>query len=166
MFNIVTYYFLRVAIILRKISGRFVFQQIARILAYLSYIFLIQRRKILAENLRHIAQDKTDLVRGTFVNIGLAYADVMAIPSMTNKEICSLAKVRGLSNLDRALSDAKGVILVGAHLGNWDLAGCYFTALGYKTVGITESLGPGERFFNLYARLRSRTGMKIGSFPI
>lgn len=171
MFNRVTYHFLRIAIILRKISGRFVFQQVARILAYLSYIFLRQRRKILTENLRHIAEGKTDLVRThlvrthlvreTFINFGLAYADIMAIPSMKNEEICRLAEVRGLSNLDRALSYGKGVIFVGAHLGNWDLAGCYFTALGYKTVGIAESLGPGERFFRLYAKLRSKTGMKI-----
>ncbi len=161
MFNGITYHSIRIAIILRKISGRFVFQQVARILAYLSYILLRQRRKILTENLRHIARGETRLVRETFINFGLAYADFLAIPSMNSKEICRIAKVRGLANLDRALSGGKGVVLVSAHLGNWDLEACYITALGYKTVGIAESLGPGKRFFNLYSRLRTKTGMKI-----
>jgi len=161
MFNGITYHSIRIAIILRKISGRFVFQQVARILAYLSYILLRQRRKILTENLRHIARGEARLVRETFINFGLAYADFLAIPSMKSEKICRIAKVRGLSNLDRALSDGKGVVFVSAHLGNWDLEACYITALGYKTVGIAESLGPGERFFNLYSRLRTKTGMKI-----
>ena len=161
MFNGITYHSIRIAIILRKISGRFLFQQVARILAFLSYILLRQRRKILTENLRHISRGETRRVRETFVNFGLAYADFLAIPSMKSKEICRIAKVHGLSNLERALSDGKGVVLLSAHLGNWELEACYITALEYKTVGIAESFGPGERFFNLYSRLRTETGMKI-----
>lgn len=161
MFNGITYHSIRIAIILRKISGRFVSYQVARILACLSYLLLRQRRRILAENLRHIAQGETRLVRETFVNFGLTYADFLAMPSMKSKEIRRIAKVRGRSNLDRALSAGKGVVLLSAHLGNWELEACYITALGYKTVGIAESLGPGERLFNLYSRLRTETGMKI-----
>ena len=161
MLNGVKYYSIRVAIILRKFVGRSVFQKGARIVAWLSYILLRQRRKILTENLRHIAQGESRLVRETFINFGLAFADFLAIPSMNSKEICRMVKVHGLPNLDRALSAGKGVIFVGAHLGNPNLEACYIAGLGYKVVGVAESLGPEERFFNLYSKLRGKTGMEI-----
>ena len=161
MLNDIKYYSIRIAIISRNISGRSVFQKGARIVAWLSYILLGQRRKILTENLRHIAQVESRLVRETFINFGLAFADFLAIPSMNSKEICKMVKVHGLPNLDRALSVGKGVIFVGAHLGNSNLEACYIAGLGYNIIGVTESLGLEERFFNLYSKLRGKTGMKI-----
>lgn len=161
MLNEIKYYSIRVAIIFRKISGRFASQQVARIIAWLSFIILKQRRGILTENMKHIAQGETHLAKETLLNFGSAFADFLAIPSMNSKEICRMVETRGLLNLDRALSYGKGVVSVGAHLGNSNLGTCYITALGYKTVGITESLGSEKIFFNLYSRLRAKTGMKI-----
>ncbi|HID93236.1 MAG TPA: hypothetical protein EYP60_03970 [bacterium (Candidatus Stahlbacteria)] len=155
------YHSIRMAIILRKIIGRFLCQQIARILALLAYVVLGKRRRILRENLRHIASDDERLVRETFVNFGLSYVDFVAIPSMSKYEIVKIGEARGFSNLDKALSLGRGAIMVSAHLGNWDLGGCFTTGLGYKTAAITESRGPGERFFKLYSKLRAKTGMQI-----
>jgi len=149
------------AIILRKIMGRFLCQQIARILALFAYVILVKRRRILRENLRHIASDDKRLVRESFINFGLSYADFIAIPFMSKEQILKIGETRGYSNLDKALSLGRGAVMVSAHLGNWDLGGCFTTGLGYKTAAITESSGPGERFFKLYSDLRAKTGMQI-----
>ena len=155
------YHSIRMAIMLRKIIGRFLSQQIARILALLAYATLRKRRRILRENLRHIASDDERLVREAFINFGLSYADFLAIPSMSKEEILKIGRVEGFFNLDKALSLGKGAIMVSAHLGNWDLGGCFTTGLGYKTATIAESRGPGERFFRLYSEMRAKTGMQV-----
>jgi len=149
-------------IILRKIIGRFLCQQIARILALLAYLILVKRRRTFKENLKHIANiDDKRLVREAFLNFGLSYADFLAIPIMSKEQILKIGEPLGFYNLDKALSLGKGAIMVSAHLGNWDLGGCFTTGLGYETAAITESRGPGEHFYKLYSNLRSKTGMGI-----
>jgi KDO2-lipid IV(A) lauroyltransferase len=148
-------------IILRKIMGRFLCQQLARILTLSAYVILVKRRRILKENFRHIATEDKRLAREVFINYGLSYADFLAIPSMSKEQILEIAEDCGFFNLGKALSLGKGAIMVSAHIGNWDLGGCFTTGLGYKTAAITESRGPGERIFKLYSNLRAKTGMRI-----
>ena len=161
MLNGIKYYSIRIAVLSRTLGGHSTSRKGAKIIAWLSYILLRQRRKILTENVRHIAREETCSARETLINFGLAYADFLAIPFMNSKEIRRMVKVHGLSNLDRALSHRKGVVFVGAHLGNPNLGACYIAGLGYKVVGVAESLGPEERLFNLYSKLRGKTGMEI-----
>jgi KDO2-lipid IV(A) lauroyltransferase len=161
MLNDIKYYSIRAAIISRTLCGHATYQQGARIVAWISYVLLRQKRNVLAENLRHMSRTENHLARETLINFGLAYADFLAVRSMNSKKISEMVEVHGLSNLDRALSAGKGVVFVSAHLGNPNLEACYIAGLGYKIVGVTESLGPEERLFDLYSKLRGKTGMEI-----
>ncbi|MDI6840385.1 MAG: hypothetical protein QMD71_06035 [bacterium] len=164
------YYLIRIGIILKKILPNFLAYLIAITLGYLAYVILAQRRKILTQNIKHLVGSNkligtrhgvSLLVKETFVNFALDYMNFLAIPSMSITQIKGIGKAQGTSNLDKALSLKRGVILVSAHIGAWDLAGCFLTAVGYPTITIAESKGPGEKMFKLYSRLRGKTGMEV-----
>ncbi|MCK4353114.1 lysophospholipid acyltransferase family protein [candidate division WOR-3 bacterium] len=156
------YYLIRVGIILKKILPEFIASTITITLAYLSYFFLKQRKEILKQNLKHLTGSANKkLIKETFINFAIDYMNFLAIPSMTNNQIKKFGKARGFSNLDKALSSKKGAILVSAHLGPWDLASCFLASFGHPTITLVESKGPGAKMFNLYSKLRAKTGMEV-----
>jgi phosphatidylinositol dimannoside acyltransferase len=67
---------------------------------------------------------------------------------------------RGVEAIDRALERGTGVIVVGAHLGNWDAAGAWAAASGRPITAVAEVLRP-RRLFDFFVRHRERLGMSI-----
>ncbi len=55
------------------------------------------------------------------------------------------------SNINRILREKSGVILVTGHIGNWDLAGVFLSALGYPISAVVEPIPRGwTKTFNRY----------------
>lgn len=62
--------------------------------------------------------------------------------------------------LERALSQRKGAILVAGHLGNWELAGCYFAARGVVIEAVARQMQ--NPLFDAYlTRTRTRLGVRV-----
>jgi phosphatidylinositol dimannoside acyltransferase len=57
-------------------------------------------------------------------------------------------------------SRGQGIIVVVGHLGNWDAAGAWVGANGYKLVTVAEVLKP-RRMFDFFVEHRARLGMEI-----
>lgn len=138
---------------------------IAGLLAHCAYFFLGKRKKALFTNLHHICRGKTErhtfLARKTLQNFARATVDFLSIPSMKRDELPGMVRDEGMENLDRAHAKGRGVIVVTAHLGNWELAGCYLASLSYSVTAVAESKGPGEKIFEFYLHYRQQMGMKI-----
>lgn len=56
------------------------------------------------------------VVRGMYLHLGRSVAELVALP-----RIFARARVDGRAHLDAALALGRGVVLVSAHLGNWEL---------------------------------------------
>jgi lauroyl/myristoyl acyltransferase len=69
-------------------------------------------------------------------------------------------ELHGRENLDAALSQGKGVILVSFHLGNLDLGIRLLSKLGYKVNAIVDSLEPVELDLFLQ-KPRAKSGVKL-----
>jgi KDO2-lipid IV(A) lauroyltransferase len=68
--------------------------------------------------------------------------------------------VEGAAEIERSLARRRGVLVLSAHFGNWDLAGI---ALAQSFGGIcvfAEALRP-QRLARFYARLRQRHGVRV-----
>jgi len=63
-------------------------------------------------------------------------------------------------NLFNVTKRGKGGLVVVGHLGNWDAAGAWVGASGYKLVTVAEVLKP-RRMFDFFAEHRARLGMTI-----
>ena len=130
----------------------------------LSWLLLKERRRILEENLFRTASGKDketrrNLGRATFRNFALCSIDFLRLPFLSREEVIRQVEIHGLENLDQALAQGRGAILVTGHLGNWDFAGAYLAALGYPIHAVGEDLAP--ETYAVYERYRGATGMKI-----
>lgn len=61
------------------------------------------------------------LARRVFENIGMTFAEFIKIPSLDRDFIENNIAVDGLDNYREAKAEGKGVLLLAAHLGNWEL---------------------------------------------
>jgi lauroyl/myristoyl acyltransferase len=69
-------------------------------------------------------------------------------------------KVSGLDNLDSALKEGKGVILVSFHLGNLDLGARLLSHLGYPINAVVNNLSSGQ-FDRILQSPRLHSGLKL-----
>ncbi|MDQ7779549.1 MAG: lysophospholipid acyltransferase family protein [Planctomycetota bacterium] len=69
-------------------------------------------------------------------------------------------KLEGRENLDNALSKGNGVILIAAHLGNWELLGFITALLGYQLYSVARMIE--NPYIHRYVlNMRTRCGQKI-----
>ena len=61
------------------------------------------------------------IARGVYRNMGIVAAEFFDIPSLTKENISRIVDAEGLENCRKALEKGKGVLLFGAHFGNWEL---------------------------------------------
>ena len=77
-------------------------------------------------------------------------------PAQMDREIAVFQR----THLERSMAVGKGVLLLTAHLGNWELAGALVTGLGYplRVIALPESNPEVDRFFSERRRQR---GLKV-----
>ncbi len=121
---------------------------IARLIADTVYMLSPALRAAITDNMRHVlgaeADDATlkQAVQGVLRNTTKNYFDLIKIPHMKLNDIESCIRVHGWHNLKDALKKGKGVILVTAHLGSFDIAVQIFAVRSIKTTVLVEPLEP------------------------
>ena len=105
-------------------------------LADLYYLIAFRDRRFVKENLRVIFPQKSlrelrKLSRMVFRNFAKYLADFFRFEKLNQQFIKQKIKLEDLHNFDSALSKGKGVVVLTAHLGNWELGGVVLAQLGY-----------------------------------
>lgn len=105
-------------------------------LADLHYFFAFRDRGFVRANLRVIFPDKSvkdinKISRMVFRNFAKYLVDFFRFEKLDLKYIDKNIKLENLHNFDDALSKGKGVIVLTAHLGNWELGGVVIAQLKY-----------------------------------
>ena len=95
-------------------------------LGALAYAADGRRRRIARENLRHaypqLAEDeRARIVRACFRHFGAAFVDALSALRFDLVELCRRTSIEGLDHLVAAQERGRGVIALGAHLGNWEI---------------------------------------------
>src|SRR5260370_20057583 len=85
--------------------------------------------------------------------------DFLLIGSLTPEELLKRGSIDGREHLDAALARGRGVIMAVPHMGSWDMAGAYGSALGYPIAAGAEK-SPGWPKNALF-RTRQRFGMNV-----
>lgn len=113
-------------------------------------VYLLSRtlRAAITDNMRHVLGPEADdatlkqHVRGVLRNVVKNYFDLFRIPHMKIHDIESCITVYGWRNLEEAMQKGKGVILVTAHLGSFDIAAQILAIRSIKTTVLVEPLEP------------------------
>ncbi|UCH12654.1 MAG: lysophospholipid acyltransferase family protein [Candidatus Omnitrophota bacterium] len=138
---------------------------IGKLGGFLAYLFLPKYSKLAKDNLRMAYKDEklhhqlNKITRNVFANLGMSAAEVLSMPKIKRQLDKKMYGV-GFEKIDKALSKGKGVIMIGAHFGNWEILPAYFTAKGYPLSVIARRVYY-EKYDELVKLLRDSTGVNI-----
>jgi KDO2-lipid IV(A) lauroyltransferase len=104
----------------------------------LAYYLLVRHKKKTIENLRLAFKGEMDeeeienTATACFENLGISLFELLCIRWSGLKKIQKSITVEGEGYLREALKLGKGLILITAHIGNWELLGMLLAHMGYK----------------------------------
>lgn len=101
-------------------------QSIARIKGGLFYYILPIRKKTAIDNLKLAFPDKSDdeikkIVKGCYINVMTVIAEFFYMRRLSAEKISRLMKISNPELINDSLKGDKGLILISAHYGNWEL---------------------------------------------
>jgi KDO2-lipid IV(A) lauroyltransferase len=118
---------------------------IARRVANIHRFFDGKGRAAVRANIRVVTGDKLDekalnrAVKQTYYNFSLYLAEFFRTKKLDRGYFDSHVEVLGTENVDAALERGKGVVIVSAHISNWELGLHYFCTRGYPSYVIVAS---------------------------
>lgn len=110
---------------------------------------------------RTITMDEAQrMARAAYRNVGCSIVEFCRFPLLTRAGIHRLVEIEGREHLDAAYAQGKGVLILSAHLGNWELAGLTIASLGHPLRGVYRPLN--NRWLNhLVNRYRTLHGARL-----
>ena len=92
----------------------------------IAFLVVKKRREIALSNLRMIFKDKSEneikeIAKESFANLGKTLIEFLRLPKYDKNQLMDIVKIDGEENLIQAISSRKGVLIITAHFGNWEL---------------------------------------------
>jgi len=138
---------------------------VAVFMADIYYLFARRDKIDLEYNLRVVLGNKDKKlirkhIRGIFRNFAKYLADFFRFAKLDRDYILSHITIEGKENLDKALAKGNGVILVGAHMGNWELGATIIASLGYP-LHVIALEHKDSRINDFFIRQRALADVKV-----
>lgn len=148
------YYLYRIAEFLTRLLPLSLTYAIAVFLSDCQYFLSKTDREAVRDNLKVIL-NKQDvpsyMVRDVFHNFGKYLVDFFIMTKRVNRQfIKESVEIINIEYLNEVLNQGKGGVIVGAHLGNWEIAGAVMGLLGYplSVVALAHKDERVNAFFN------------------
>lgn len=136
---------------------------VAKILAIAHFYLSPKDREALSYNLSPIVKEKRRLkkcVKEVFVNFSYYLVDFFRHSRVNQGFIKKYVKVSGENYIKHCLSENEGIILLTAHLGNYELGGAVISLIGYPPY-VLALPHLNKRLDNFFNHQREITGVKI-----
>jgi len=150
--------------VLARLLPRLALRHLAPLIGRASYSRNESAREALRENLRALTERNgralDALCSENVANFSRMLADYFLCASRERAGIDAwVADWRGLEHFEKARNRGKGVVLVTAHLGNWELGGLLLAQHGFPMTVVTLE-EPSSELTRWRDRLRLRMGIK------
>ncbi|MFA5008658.1 MAG: lysophospholipid acyltransferase family protein [Candidatus Omnitrophota bacterium] len=135
----------------------------ASLLATCQYYLSKKDRAIVIDNLSPIVKGKKkreQCAKKVFINFAYYLVDFFRYSKLNENFIKKYVRISGLSYLEEAISQKKGVMAVTAHLGNYELAGAVTSLIGYKVNAVALS-HKDKRINNFFNKQRKMVGINV-----
>lgn len=114
-----------------RILPRWLLRGIGRFGAAVSYLLLPGARKAVKGNLSRVYDDRKKInrtARRIFFNYGSYVADWAKLNHTETSNLDSwFSEIKGREVIEKGLAKGKGILLLTAHLGNWELGSLFFS---------------------------------------
>ncbi|MBB5322233.1 lysophospholipid acyltransferase family protein [Marinobacter oulmenensis] len=140
-------------------------QKLGRLGGQLAWMLGSGSRKVTETNIRLCLPELSEQQRQALARRSLAHTGMtaMEIPLMwewpVEKCFGLIRETEGLDLVDQALASGRGLILMAPHLGNWELAGLFFSSR-YRMAALYSPPHVPE-FEDYMIRVRSRLGSEL-----
>ena len=136
----ITYHFLRV---ISKVIAKFSLRNqvlISQHIASILYYYIPKRRKVAIKNLRTAFPEYSDIwiqnmLKKCYKFFIYNFIQFLAFPKSTDS---IKIQINGQVALDNALEKGKGVILISAHFGAWEILGHWLGVNNYPLRGVAQ----------------------------
>ena len=134
----------------------------------LAYHVVRHSRRLALSNLTLAYGDKKSrrqirrLGRSVFRELGRNVVDAARLPRVTAANVDDLVRAEGLSFLESAYDEGRGVVAVSAHLGNFELMGTFLALKGFTVTVVAAPLYD-PRLDALLLKNRVRGGLNVVS---
>ena len=148
-----------------KISSKHIIG-LGKLIGSFAYLIDIPHRRIIRQNLAFVYPDWSqqkieEISRRVFQNLSMTFLEFFQLATLSKEALLNRAQIVGIENLASLLDRKKGLIIVSAHLGNWEMGLQYMCCFSQKSIlGVAKKI----RFAPLNRRVhrvRTRFGIKI-----
>ncbi|HWB70909.1 MAG TPA: phosphatidylinositol mannoside acyltransferase, partial [Egibacteraceae bacterium] len=101
-----------------------------------------------------------ELVADAFRSYARYWVEAFRAADLDPAELHRRTSTDGTVHLDAALEQGRGVVVLLAHHGSWDIAARWGEAHGYHLAVVAEVVRP-RRVFEKFVRLRERVGLEV-----
>ncbi|MBI2847338.1 MAG: lysophospholipid acyltransferase family protein [Chloroflexi bacterium] len=134
--------------------------------ADLVYAFWPDWRKYAKESMAHaLGKDASpkqvaSAARKSIRNYFKFIVEFLRFPRLRQEDMAKQIMFSSWDNLDKAFQEGKGVILIGLHMGNWDLAAAAVAVRKYPLNVIVNAFGS-QSLTQIAGSVREKLGMKL-----
>jgi KDO2-lipid IV(A) lauroyltransferase len=145
------------------------YKHIARIggmLGMLMFLIDVRHRRIVRRNLKFVYPEwpperVKKVSKRVFQNLGITILEICQMICFSRDDILKKVKIRGEEHLFNAMHNNKGVILISAHLGNWEIVPLFWP-LYFNTPNTIVARKIRNKIINRWIyELRTRFGSRV-----
>ncbi len=147
---------------------------LGKLLGILIYYIDFTHRRIVKRNLKFAYPEWKDeeickVSKRIFRNVGITFFEILQMGFFSKEDFLRNIRIKGEEHLKNAVADGKGVIIISAHLGNWEAASlfspCYF---GHPVTVVARNIESGfvnRRLIKFRSRFGNSVIDKEGALP-
>lgn len=128
----VVYYIVLICVRVLSLIPRRIGFVAGKTLGNIAYLLSRRYRKVALNNLQRALPnepEKKKIAKEAFMNLGILVTDFIYFYNAGPKTLRRFVKISGTSHYQRAKEKGQGVLLLAAHLGNWELLGITLAGL-------------------------------------
>lgn len=158
------YHLIRICFLVLGLLSKERGQQLGAFLGHLAYVIDSRHRKIAIDNLNRTLGDcptkNEQIAKKVFKNLGKIIFELAWSLRLSEKDFYKYFRIDGVEHIHSAYEKNKGILVLTAHFGNWELLTVISAMIGYPLSIVYRPLDfkPMERFI---AEYRTRFGGKL-----
>ena len=157
------YYLFLIGKSITSICSRRVAYAIAKFFAVVQFYLSKADRESVLGNLEPVISDpkkRWQEAKNVFINFGYYLIDFARHERLDEKFVKEHVRTVGFEHLDKAMQKGKGVVLLTAHIGNYEIGGAVLSILGYPLHAVALP-HKDQRLNKFFDHHREVTGVKV-----